>query len=47
MKLEKTFHDEIQQFLKLLKFPATKVIPWTARASSFANNGHEPLVITP
>ena len=32
MKLEKTFHDEIQQILKLGS--AIKVIPWTARASS-------------
>ena len=32
MKLEKTFHDEIQQFLKLGL--DIKVIPWTVRASS-------------
>ena len=32
MKLEKTFHDEIEQLLKLGCF--IKVIPWTARASS-------------
>ena len=29
MKLEKTFHDEIQQFLKLNSL-VIKVIPWTA-----------------
>ena len=33
MKLEKAFHDEILQLLKLSSFPAIKVIPWTARAS--------------
>ena len=32
MKLEKTFHDEIQQFLKLGR--DIKVIPWTAGESS-------------
>ena len=32
MKLEKTFHDEIQQILKLGS--AIKVIPWTAGESS-------------
>ena len=32
MKLEKTFHDEIQQFLKLGW--DIKVIPWTAGESS-------------
>ena len=32
MKLEKMFHDEIQQFLKLGW--DIKVIPWTAGASS-------------
>ena len=33
MKLEKSFHDEIQQIFQT-RIPATKVIPWTARASS-------------
>ena len=38
MKLEKTFHDEIQQILKLGS--AIKVIPWTARASSRSKMHH-------
>ena len=38
MKLEKTFHDEIQQILKLGS--AIKVIPWTARASSRSKINH-------
>ena len=39
MKLEKTFHDEIQQILELGS--PVKVIPWTAGESSRSKNAFE------